>query len=199
MFGVNFRNSSTRWAAAAIASAALVASTACDKETTAPAQVAASNVTAGVNSSNVAALSGKTFSFTSGAALAPTLANQPVSMTFTSSGTNTTAAITTPAGTAQATVNFGSCIYTITFAVPPHFTLNQVITIPNCSFTLNTTGLPANGTTQNATATFSLGGSNSIPFTMPVTVSSNGTVTVTSGGGVTITVGQTPTQNGTGG
>lgn len=198
MRGFNARSLRPSWAVAALATVALVAA-ACDKETTAPVKVATSNVTTSVTSSTVAVAAGKTFSLPSGAALSPALANQPVSLTFNTAGTSTTAAITTPGGTVNTTVTFGSCIFTVQApGLPPNFVTGQVITVATCSITLNTANVPANGTTQNVPMTLNLGGTTSVPVTVPVVVSPTGTVTANTPTGTPITVGTTTTATGTG-
>lgn len=195
MSRITSRTPMTRYAAAA-AGLALVFTAACDSETTAPVIVATSNVVAPVSSGTVAAVTGKTFSFPSGAALSPALANQPVSLTFSQTGTATTAAIQTPTATVPATVTFGSCIFTITATVGG-FTQGQVITVPNCSITLNTNGTPT-GTTTGVSTTMTLGTTTSTPVTVTVTVAPNGTVTVTAPNGQTVPVGTTTTATATG-
>ncbi len=191
------RTPMTRYAAAA-AGLALTFVAACDSETTAPVIVATSNVSAPVTAATVAVASGQTFSLASGAALSPTLANQPVSLRFTQAGAATTAAITVPTGTVNTTVTFGSCIFTVVApGLPPTFVAGQSITVATCAITVNTAGLPANGSTTNVPMTLNLGGTTSVPVQVPVTVSPTGTVTVTGSSGP-VTVGTTTTATGTG-
>lgn len=192
---ITARSQMARYAAAA-AGLALAFVAACDSDPTAPVIIATSNVVAPVSSGTVAAVTGKTFSFPSGAALSPTLANQPVSFTFSQTGTTTTAAIQTPTATVPATVTFGSCIFTITATVGG-FTQGQVITVPTCNITLNTNGTPT-GTTTGVSTTMTLGTTNSNPVTVTVTVAANGTVTVTGANGQTVTVGVATTGTATG-
>lgn len=199
MLGLPLRSTLSRLALASAAVGAALLPAACDNQTTAPVKVAAGNVTAAVNSSTVAAVSGKTFTFPNGGgALSPALANQTVSLAFTSSGSSTTAVITTPAGNIPANVTFGSCIFTTT-AVSALGPVGTVLTVNPCSITINSNGLPATGATVNATVTMSLGaGQPSTPVTVPIQISTSGTVTVTGTNGAGIPVGTTTTTNATG-
>jgi hypothetical protein len=158
------------------AAALLLASTACEKEATAPPQVAASNVTTPVASSMVAAMNGVAYNFANGAALSPVLATQPITVTFNSSGSATTATITGTGGTLQADVTFGSCVFTIrgtnSFGIPS----GTVWTVNPCTLTLNTAGKLANDVTTTVGSVFTLGNSPSYVTTVPVTVKSDGSI-----------------------
>lgn len=180
------------------AAALLLVSTACEKEATAPQKVAASNVTAPVSAANVAAVSGKTFAFTNGAALGNAYNNKPVSITLNATGSSTTAAIVSTTGTVSANVTFGSCTFTVTASTDPAVPVGTIITVATCNLTVNTAGVPATGQTTQANATFTIGNTTSAPAPVTVTVATNGTVTVTTPSGTPVTVGTTTTTNATG-
>ena len=86
-------------------------------------QVAAADAVLTVNSTVVRALEGQTFTFASGAALDPRLANQPLTLTFTNTAVATpdfTVTAPTVRGAdgnparATGTTAFGSCTFSVT-------------------------------------------------------------------------------------
>lgn len=189
-----------RWRVRIVAGAVLLGGTVtltqCKKDATSPSKVAAANLTVAATRATVAALEGKTYSFSSGSALAPELANQTVTLTFSNTAATTpTTTIAGGGGSATASTTFGSCIFTIgasSFSAMHSLGLGKTITINLCNITVYTSGQQT-GTTGTVNSTITLGGTVSQPTSLQVTVSANGTVTV---GGTTL--GTVPTQNATG-
>ncbi len=88
--------------------------------------------------------------------------------------------LTTADGTSKGNLSFGSCIFTFTSvtAVSP-FPAGATVTINPCSVTLGTKGQSASGLAQSGGLVFNFGvGQISNPFTVPYTISSNGTITI---------------------
>jgi len=180
----------------AVACAAVVFLTQCNKSSTAPKQVAASNITVATTASTVAAVSATPLSFPAGGAvLAPALANQSFTMTLNTSGSATTAAIALPGinGNVQANVTFGSCIFTVSVSNVASLPVGSVVTISPCTINAATGGAQTD-TQTNVPVTMTLGSATSSQVSLPVTVSATGGVTIgtTNVGTVTLT-------NGTGG
>ncbi len=119
-------------------------------------KVAASDVTIPITSTVVRALENQPFTFSSGEALSPALANQPVALTFTNTAVATpTFTVTAPnvRGTdgnparATGTTGFGSCTFSVassTFAAGPPPAgpqVGQTITVSLCRVNAATGGI----------------------------------------------------------
>lgn len=121
-----------------------------------PLKVAATDAVLNVNSTVVRALENQPFSFASGAALSPALANQPMTLTFTNTATATpNFTVTAPnvRGTdgnparATGTTAFGSCTFSVassTFSPGPPPAgpqVGQTITVNPCQVNAATGGI----------------------------------------------------------
>jgi len=116
--------------------------------------VAANDSTVPANANTLKAVEGQTFTFASGAALAPALAGQTTALTFTNTASATpTATFSAPSVTgtdgqparATGTTTFGSCIFTMTSTNIAGTSVGQQITVNPCSFNVKTKGLQATG------------------------------------------------------
>jgi len=196
-----FRSSRTILRSGAALVAAATVFVACNDEPTAPVQVAAADVVAPVTAIIATAISGKTFAFRSGAALSPALANQPVSITMTTTGSSTTAVIVTPGGTLNTSVVFGSCAFTVLAPGTPQFPTGIVMSVQYCNITVRTRGTVVGKTVvlpillTLATPQFS---TQSDAQTVSASVSSTGVVTATTQTGAPVVVGTTTTTTSTG-
>lgn len=167
----------------AVSSAFLVACGGDPAPAPAPTPAASANTTANVNATTVGAVSGKAFTFPSGvAALGTTGAT---TLTVTDAAVDTFA-VSSPAGSYSGDLAYGSCIFKIltsTFAAPSPYAVGQTITVAACSVSAATSGVAANGQSNNANVSFTLGATASNPIGLPVVISPSGAVTV---GGVAV-------------
>jgi hypothetical protein len=165
----------------------------CKKSPTAPAKVAAANVTVNTTAATIQALNGQTLTFQNGAsAFSPTLTGN-VTMAIAATSTSSTAALTFSTGTQNTTLTFGSCIFTPTAPNLAGFPAGGA-TVNPCTITAATAGKPADGSQNSLAVTVSLGGIPSVPVNIPVTISENGEVKI----GTTV-IGTVPTTQITGG
>ena len=133
----------------------------------------------------IAAVVDKTFTF----AAVPTLATtSPTALKFTGGGATPSFAITSPEGSATGAMGFGSCIFRVaTSSYPASHPLaaGKTVTITPCELSLDTSGAPANGVSNQTTASFKLGNLVSAGIPLPVTISANGVISV---GGVVLPI-----------
>jgi hypothetical protein len=128
-----------------------------------PLKVAASDITIPINNTTVRALENQPFTFASGEALSPALANQPIALTFTNTAAATptfTATAPNVRGTdgnparATGTTAFGSCTFSVTSSTfsagpPPAGPQGgQTITVNPCSVNAATGGIQTTLVTQ---------------------------------------------------
>ena len=118
-----------------------------------PLKVAASDITIPINTTTVRAVENEPFTFASGEALSPALANQPVTLTFTNTAAATPAfTVTAPnvRGTdgnparATGTTVFGSCTFSVTLSTFQPGTgpqVGQTITANPCNVNAATGGI----------------------------------------------------------
>ncbi len=152
-----------------------------------------------VDESNVAALEGLAFTFSSGEAIHPGLEGDETTVTFTSESSIEIAA---GGNTATGALTFGSCIINIETSTFPPGEGPQVgdeIEIEPCAINIMTEETTDTGIAQSGTVTLILGGTESDPVTVTVVIENagNGRVNilinneiaavarVTSGGSVT--------------
>jgi hypothetical protein len=144
----------------------------------APTPAASTNTSANVTATTVAAVTGKAFSFPSGvAALGTTGAT---TLTVTDAAVDTFA-VSSPAGSYSGNLTYGSCIFQITtstFAAPSPFAVGQTFTVATCSVSAATSGVAANGQSNNLPVTFNLGGTNSTAQNLAVVIAADGSVTI---------------------
>jgi hypothetical protein len=125
-----------------------------------PLKVAATDAVLTVNSTVVRALDNQPFTFSSGEALSPALANQPVTLTFTNTAAATPTFTVTapnvrgtdgnPAG-ATGTTAFGSCSFSVassTFQGGTGPQVGQTITVNPCRVDAATGGIQTTVLTQ---------------------------------------------------
>lgn len=152
-----------------------------------------------VDESNVAALEGLTFTFSSGEAIHPGLEGDETTVTFTS---ESSIEIASGGNTATGELTFGSCIINIETSTFPPGEGPQVgdeIVIEPCAINIMTEETTDTGIAQSGTVTLILGATESDPVTVTIVIENagNGRVNifinneiaavarVTSGGGVT--------------
>jgi hypothetical protein len=142
----------------------------------APATIASSNLTTAVAASNVAAVTGESFTFSSGVTSFGTASATTVTLNSTS-----TFSVTATEGTATGNLSFGSCIFTVTgsnFPVGSPLALGATVTVHPCTLTIATAGVSS---TENAVAravSFVLAGNASVAKNLEVDISDSGVVTV---------------------
>lgn len=128
------------------------------------------------------AFSGENFAFPGGVPVFGTSSTTTVAITAT--GGTPTFGITAVGGTARGELNFASCIFKITestFVPPPDphpLSKDNVITVANCTWTVDTGGKLANGQTFNEDAVWRIGSATSNPVTVSLSISPEGNVTV---------------------
>jgi hypothetical protein len=142
-------------------------------------KIATANATVAVGTANGAsttgAISGSTFTFPAGVAPLGTTTATTIKLT---SGTPDSFEAKRGSATATGTFSYGSCIFTVlTSTDAALWPVGTVVTVPNCSYTINTIGASANGTATPLPVTLILGASNGTT-TVPVTVNVNGSVLV---------------------
>ena len=134
----------------------------------APAPKVAANDTTVIASANtLKAVEGQTFTFPSGAALAPALAGQTTTLTFTNTASATptaTFSASSVVGTnpllpasATGTTAFGSCLFTITSSNIPGVSVTDVITVNPCQYIVSTGGVQATGNATTVQILLQLG------------------------------------------
>ncbi|MBM3222337.1 MAG: hypothetical protein FJZ47_00830 [Candidatus Tectomicrobia bacterium] len=157
------------------------------------------NSTVAVDQNTVAAITNQPFSFPSGAAFSPALANTPITLRFP---TPTTFALTAGGATATGNVTISSANFVIlaTGGIQG-LTANQPIFFPTFNISINATGAQVGGDGVNGQVSivlirpgFSL---TSAPITSTIAINANGQLIID---GVTTTINTTPTgATGTGG
>lgn len=177
-----------------LSGSALLAGCGGGSDTVAPAQIAASSISAVITpvtgAAVISSVLDKNFVFSSGVPAFGT--TSPTTLTFSGTGAAPTFAISSAEGTASGVMTYGSCIFRITqstFAAGQPLALGNSVTVTPCELDLVTAGLPGNGTPTSTTVTLQLGTANSTPVTVTVTISPTGVVTVGSStlGSVTLT------------
>ena len=114
-----------------------------------------SNQSVPVNSSTVQAVTGQQFTIPNGSAFSAGLPATPVTLTFNSSSTFT---LTSGNQTANGTVAFGSCTFTVTTSNIPGLAAGQIPTFSICNFLVTAnTPLEAGGDAGQGTITLQLG------------------------------------------
>lgn len=167
-----------KWSAALIAAALLTACGGGGGGGTAT-EVAADDVTAGVNSEVASALRAVDFTFADGVAELGTAAATTVA--FTSEGASPAFSIASGGATATGTTTFGSCIFKVTsssFPVGHRLEQGATVTVNPCSIRFGTQGAPADSIARARAAVFILGAAASTGTTVTVTVNPGGTITV---------------------
>lgn len=154
--------------------------TACGGGGSSVVPVGSANTVAAINPTTGAAVVGgvlnNAFTFANGVAgLGMTGSTK---LTLTGTGAAPSFSATSAAGTTSGTLSYGSCIFKIT-AAPDASLVGTTFTEPNCSLTLPTKGVPANGSTQSGNATFTIG---SYTGSAPVTYSLNSAGAITING-----------------
>jgi hypothetical protein len=142
-------------------------------------KIATADATVAVGTANgastTAAISGSTFSFPAGVAPLGTTAATTIKLT---SGTADSFEAKTGNATATGTFAYGSCIFTVlTSTDAALWPVGTVVTVPACTYSINTAGASANGTPTPRTLTLTLGTSKGTT-TVPVTVNVGGSVLV---------------------
>lgn len=182
----------SRLAIVAAVAAFAVAPMACEKEATAPAKVAAGNTTLGANPTVAAAVTAVPFSFPGGAGvLDASVAGQNLTVTFSGTGTTTTAAMQVGTGSITANTTFGSCVFAITqstFPTGSKLALGQTIVVNPCNVNVNTAGQQANGVAATRSAALVLGTAVSSGQSITVSVDPGGALTLNGRSVGTITV-----------
>jgi hypothetical protein len=159
--------------------------------TTAPVAVAASDLAVPVAPATVQTLEAQTFTFSSGAALTPALANQPITLAFTNTTSATpTATVTAPnvRGTDgqparfAGTTEFGSCTFVVTTSTFPAGSGPQVgdrITVNPCQVNVSTGGVQATGQATTVQILLQLGATPSAANQSTVSINpTTGVVTI---------------------
>jgi len=177
----NPNRSLSRFAAVTVACAAVALLTQCNKNTTAPRQIATSNLSVAANANVLSAVNATPLTFqNAGDVFDPGLANQTFTLTFsnTSSGTPSAAIVFPNLTNSQFTadVTFGSCIFTVKASTTGFLTVGKQIKIDPCTLNAATGGATINQTT-NSNVSLLLGSKQSVVVPLPLTVHADGTVT----------------------
>ncbi len=175
---------------------------ACGGGNSSPVNVATGNAVSSLNpttgKTTAAAVTGKTFTYSTPVPLVGTKADGTAgtavavsSVKFGGTTDAPTFEIASDKGALTGDLSFGSCIFTIK---TPTQLAGEKITVNPCSVTFATSGLKADGSSNTANGTLTLGStaSNATPFTM--VISPTGTITI---GSVVIAV-TVPVAAGTG-
>ena len=145
-----------------------------------PARVAAADIKVAASPTTTAAVVGRAFSFPGGVSSLGTTATTTVA--FTSTGTVPEFTIASVGeGTATGSTEFGSCIFRIRtsiFAATHALGVGKTVRIDPCTFTANTSGLPADDTAFDRLLTFQLGTNLSVPMAFKVSVGPDGVVKI---------------------
>jgi len=169
----------------------LLAACGSSDSTSAP-PVAAANTVVPINSatgpSAVQAMLNKTFTFANGVPAFGTTST--TTLTLSGSGATPTFSIASGGLLASGTMTYGSCIFKVTsspFTSGP-LLLGSLFTVSPCDLTVATAGLPADGSSQNTTASLVLSGTTSSGVPVVVSISPTGVLTVNGVVIVSITV-----------
>ena len=157
--------------------------------------VAKNDLAVPVTTETVPALENQKFTFDSGEALTPALANQPIAVTFTDTTSATpTVTVTAPniigtdgqPASFSAAVEFGSCTFkvkTSTFA-PPGPQVGKTIKVDPCKVNLMTGGITVQGNATKVQILLLLGFSPSLANQVTVVIDpTTGKVTITGAAG----------------
>jgi len=103
------------------------------------------------------------------------------SLSLSGSGAAPSFNISSTEGTATGAMAYGSCIFKIAtsnFPLLSPLALGKEVTVSPCTLSIGTAGVSANGGSSTSTVTLQLGTINSMPVSVPVSISSTGAVTV---------------------
>ncbi len=171
-----------------VAAAALVA---CGGGSSTPVKVAAADATVAVSPTTgtaaTAAASGEVFTFANGVAAFGTTAATTVQVT---SGVGTAPAkfeIKSGTGVATGDYTFGSCIFTVKVSTIPSVVVGTTLTINPCTYSVPSSGQPADGLVLNVNKRWFLG-SSSGTFPVKMTINPDGSVVLDGKSFGTVTV-----------
>lgn len=165
-----------------IGASALLA--ACGGGDSAPVAVVASTstlavITPSTGAAVVSSVLDKSFGFTSGVPSLGTISATTLKLSGT--GAAPSFAISSAEGTASGVMTYGSCIFTVaqsTYAAGHPLAQGSKVTVTPCTLSVGTAGGKGDSVPYSANVTLILGGVNSTPVSVTVTISSTGVVTV---------------------
>lgn len=172
----------------------------CSDDDNGPSETRNVNVTIPLKSNTSEIVEGSTFNGVSGTVLSQNivpastgLAGKTVSIQFhniSGASGQFTMTTTSPAMTATGTVAFASCTFTVqTTTNASVLAVGSVITISNCSVTVNATGVEVGGDDETGSVILNLNGSPSTGNPTSVEIRSDGVLIVENGDGQAVVTG----------